>query len=104
MLDHQTPWQHRAAAKVAETKSKIPGRWVLSQEDLDRAAKQRQLSGSFIESFLDDEEVKIIRLDGATLAKKVESREYTSLAVTEAYCKTAAIAHQIVSFSSYLIF
>src|SRR5436305_15250272 len=99
MMDYQIPWQHRAAAKVVETKSKIPRRWILGQEDLYRAAKQRQLCGSFIESFLDDKEVKIIRFDGATLAKKLESREYTSLAVTEAYCKTDAIAHQFVSFN-----
>jgi len=97
MPGYQVPWQRKAAAKVAETKSKIPTGWVLSQDHQDRAAEQRQLTGSFIESFLEDEEVKIIRCDGAALAQKLETREYTSRKVTEAICKTAAIAHQIVS-------
>ena len=93
----QQSWQNKAEAKVAKTKSKIPAEWILPNSDLEQAKKQRQLSGPFIEKFLEDAELEIIRLDSVPLITKIKAGEYTALQVTKAYCKTAAIAHQIVS-------
>ena len=84
-------------SKVADTKSKIPREWLLKQADLDKASDQRNLTGSFIESFLDDRELEIIRNDSVRLVEKIKCQQYTSFEVTQAYCKTAAIAQQIVS-------
>jgi amidase len=88
-------WQDRAAAKVADTASKIPPYWRIRQEDRDRASKQKNLTGPFIESFLSQGEVAIIRLDSLTLVEKLATGRLKSLDVAKAYCKTAAIAHQI---------
>jgi hypothetical protein len=96
----QISWQDRAAAKVAETASMIPRHWRISEEDRDRAKKLRNLTGPFIESFLSESEASIIRLDSLALVEQIADRSLTSLEVTEAYCKTAAIAHQIVTSSS----
>jgi hypothetical protein len=49
----QQTWHEKAKAKRAKTKSKIPEEWTLNKDDLAAAKKQRQLSGPFIESFLD---------------------------------------------------
>jgi amidase len=91
----QSSWQERAAAKVADTASQIPERWRITQEDRDRAAKERQLSGPFIESFLSQSENKIVNTDSPELCKELASGSLSSLEVTEAFCKSAAIAQQI---------
>lgn len=42
-------------------------------------------------------ELEITELDVSTLAPKIASLEYTALEVTVAFCKRAAIAHQMVN-------
>jgi amidase len=97
MQAHQEPWQAIARAKVANTMSKIPREWVVDQADIEGAKRQRQLSGPFIERFLDEGELEIVRDDSVSLVDKVKSGQYTTLQAVRAYCKAAAIAHQIVS-------
>ena len=93
----QQTWQQKAEAKRTGTRSKIPEEWMLTQDDLAAAKKQQQLSGPFIESFLDDLELEITSNDSVPLLAKIRSSHYTALQVTKAFCKRAAIAHQIVS-------
>ncbi|KAL9036445.1 MAG: hypothetical protein Q9180_004297 [Flavoplaca navasiana] len=88
-------WQAAAKTKVADIHSRIPKEWILSDVDLAKAGKQRTLSGPFIEQFLTNEEKEIISQDSIHLVEKIKSRDYTAVAVTRAYCKTAAIAQQI---------
>jgi len=91
----QIPWQDQAAEKVARTAAKIPSKWRISLEDRDRARKARNLTGPFIHSFLSEDETEIVRLDSVTLVQRIASSSLSSLEVANAYCKTAAIAHQI---------
>ena len=93
----QSSWQAKAKAKVADMESKIPREWVLDRADLEEAKRQRKLTGSFIERFLHDGEVDIIRNDSVQLVEKIKSQRYTAVAVAQAFCKTAALAQQIVS-------
>lgn len=93
-------WEAKAKAKVAETKSKIPNEWRLNQSSLDKAKQIKKLCGPFIESFLSDDELSITRNDSTLLVEKVKTGEYTALQVAQAFCKTAAVAHQIVSIIS----
>ncbi|KAF1732290.1 Acetamidase [Beauveria bassiana] len=88
-------WRDRAAAKVADTASKIPPHWRLKPQDLQRAKEQKNLTGPFIESFLSQNEVEITALASCDLVEKLANSTLSSLEVSEAYCKTAAIAHQI---------
>jgi amidase len=88
-------WQDRAAAKVADTASKIPEKWRITQDDRDRALKQRKLTGPFIHSFLSPEENAIVQLSTEVLRDRLASRSLTCSEVAEAYCKSAAIAQQI---------
>jgi amidase len=97
LISPQQSWQDKAAAKVSETRLKIPPEWTLTETDLEDAKNQRQLSGPFIEKFLENEELEIIQNDSVSLVAKIKAGQYTALQVTWAYCKTAAIAHQIVS-------
>ena len=92
----QESWQARAEAKAAEIRSRIPKEWTLDQVDLEKAKNQRDLVGPFIESFLNDREVDIIRNDSLQLVEKIKSQRHTAVEVVQAYCRTAAIAQQIV--------
>ena len=93
----QESWQARARAKVADIHSRIPKEWTLDQNDLENAKNQRDLTGPYIESFLNDREVDIIRNDSLQLVEKIKSQRHTAVEVVQAYCRTAAIAQQIVS-------
>jgi amidase len=93
----QESWQARAKAKVASIESKIHKGWRLEKAELDEAKKQRSLTGPFIERFLGNKEVEIIRNDSVQLVEKIKFQHYTAVEVAKAYCHTAAIAQQIVS-------
>ena len=90
-------WRAKAEAKVASIKSKIPDGWVLKESDLEMAKKQRKLNGRFFESFLDDSDLDILHNDSVQLVDKIKAQHYTAVEVTQAYCKAAAIAQQLVS-------
>ncbi|KAK1765526.1 Acetamidase [Phialemonium atrogriseum] len=92
---HAQSWQDRAAAKRASILAEIPAEWRLAQADIDRAEKQRVLVGPFMEQLLDPETVSIVNQDSVPLVEAIKSRAYTSEQVTRAFCKTAAVAHQI---------
>ena len=81
--------------KVADIASQVPERWRITQEDKDRAGKERRLNGPFIESFLSQSENNIVQTDSSELCDQLASRSLSSLEVTEAFCKSAAIAQQI---------
>ncbi len=90
-------WKQLAAAKRADTLSKIPAEWRLKETDLELASKQRDLTGPFIQKFLGPGDIAIITQDASSLAGKLADGSYTAVQVTTAFCKTAAIAQQIVS-------
>ncbi|KAL2071771.1 hypothetical protein VTL71DRAFT_13006 [Oculimacula yallundae] len=89
------PWQIRAAEKAAQVTAKIPVKWRIREEELDRARSQRDLTGPFIQSFLSEAERDIVQLNSVQLIQSLAARVLTALDVATAYCKTAAIAHQI---------
>ncbi|MCJ1377475.1 hypothetical protein MMC17_000570 [Xylographa soralifera] len=102
MKIEEKSWQAKAEEKVAATKSKIPLEWLLDHSDLEKASQRKQLSGEFTESFLHYEELEIIRKDSVPLVDAVRDGKYTAVQVARAYCKNAAIAHQIIIFDQAL--
>ncbi|KAL9112148.1 MAG: hypothetical protein Q9227_003525 [Pyrenula ochraceoflavens] len=88
-------WEAQAAAKRASTLAKIPPEWRLDPDDIERAGKRRDLTGPFIQQFLDPEDISIISQDSVPIVNAVREGKLTALEVTTAFCKTAAIAHQI---------
>ena len=60
-------WQAKSTAKVTDMESKIPQEWVVEPADLEAAKKQKDLTESFMESFLIDSEVDITRNDSMLL-------------------------------------
>ncbi|KAF4948536.1 hypothetical protein FSARC_13708 [Fusarium sarcochroum] len=88
-------WEAQAAAKRAATLNKIRPEWRLPSEDLERARQQRDITGSFIEKFLDAETISITSMKSLKIAATVADRTWSATQVATAFCKRAAIAHQI---------
>ncbi|KAL8713136.1 MAG: hypothetical protein Q9220_002657 [cf. Caloplaca sp. 1 TL-2023] len=88
-------WQAVAKAKVADLHSRIPKEWLLSDADLEKAKKQRDLTGSFTEQYLNNDENEIMQLSSLGVVDAVSRGRYTAVDVTRAYCKAAAVAQQI---------
>jgi amidase len=101
MSVYQSSWETRAAAKRADTLNKIRPEWRLSPIDLAEAQKQRDLTGPFIQKFLEADEISIISKDSVAIVEDIKKGRLTAVQVTSAFCRTAAVAHQIVSILSF---
>jgi amidase len=92
-----------AAAKQADALSKIPKEWRLSPEILQQISPVSNISVIDIPSsceILSMTEIKITENYTATaLAREIAAGNFTALQVTEAFCKRAAIAQQLVRSS-----
>jgi amidase len=97
MLVKGTPWEVKSAAKRSSTLAKIPKEWLLDSADLEKASRQRDLAGPFIEQYLSAEEIVMVRQDSVSIVTSLHKGEYSAVQVTRVFCKVAAIAHQIVS-------
>ncbi|KAL2282341.1 hypothetical protein FJTKL_10954 [Diaporthe vaccinii] len=89
------PWEARAAAKRADTLNKIYSQWRLSAQDVKRASEQRDLTGPFIQGFLSQQEISILSMDSVPIVNATKQGQLTSVQVTTAFRKAAAIANQI---------
>lgn len=97
MRMHKISWEARAAAKRAATLDKIHSDWRLASRDIERARQQRDLTGRFIEQFLDEKMVSITSMKSPEIVKAVAERSVSASQVAQAFCKRAAVAHQIVN-------
>ncbi|KAK4203467.1 Acetamidase [Triangularia verruculosa] len=88
-------WEIRAAGKRQSILDQIPKEWKLSTADINKAKAQRDITGPFIEQFLDNEEIKITSYDAVELVNQIQQGKLTAVQVTTAFSKRAAIAHQI---------
>jgi len=75
----------------------------MSQQDIAEASKQRQISGKFILGFLTKPEEAIVTTPAVELVKQLKDRSLTAVTVAKAFCKTAALAHQILSLFPRLV-
>ena len=89
-------WEERAANKRANILEQIPDEWRLNATDLERASKQLDLTGRFIQSLLTRETVEITSLDTVDIVAALQRQEYSAVQVVTAFCHSAAVAHQIV--------
>ena len=89
-------WETKAAAKRASILAQIPSEWRLTEEQLQDARKQRDLTGTFIQALLPPEHIPIICKDSVELAKDIKAGKLTAVQVTTAFCRAAGVAHQIV--------
>lgn len=104
-------WETKAAARRQQLRDKIPEEWRLKPELLSELKTPVEQSDNNVvelvfckrSGILSEKELAIT--ESYTVSKLVEALaagQLTSVEVTTAYCKRAAIAHQLVRFSDSL--
>lgn len=89
-----TNWESLAIAKRKAILDGIPAKWHLS--NVPSADEQKDVTGAYIQQFLDQNEIDITETDAVGIAEKVAAGDWSAVAVTEAFCHRASIAHQLV--------
>ena len=96
-------WKIRAAHRRQTLLDKIPSGWKLDSSWTDAVSpdvKQTVIPVPAKSGILSAKELNITENHDATsLLEALASGKYSSFDVTMAFCKRAAIAHQLVSFS-----
>lgn len=88
-------WRASAQNKKQSVLDLIPTEWRLP--NLPSAEQQKDVTGPYIQQFLDSTEVEITETDAVGIARKVADGIWSAFEVTKAFCHRAAIAHQLVS-------
>lgn len=92
-------WKAKAKSKRDSILAAIPREWILTPEELNQVSppRRRDIVQYARQEFLTAEERDITEMDAVAIVNAVRSRSLTAEKVTRAFCKAAAIAHQIVS-------
>lgn len=93
-------WKALVAKKRAEVAKELPHEWRLSKDVLDSINSNANISVLDVPAkcgLLTAKELEITeKHDAVDLIKKMSTKELTSSEVTLAFCKRAAVAHQVV--------
>jgi amidase len=96
-------WQSIVKQKRTEALNKIPKEWILSPEYVEKVLTNPSKGVLHVPKecgLLTTEELKITEsYDAVDLTKLLAAGSLTSVALTTALCKRAAIAQQLASFS-----
>ncbi|KAK6956981.1 hypothetical protein Daesc_002264 [Daldinia eschscholtzii] len=99
-------WQELQAAKKAEQDSRIPAEWKLKPEDIppEDTVDLRPFANSY--EILTPAELAITseNYDATSLAAAIASGKFTALEVVTAFCKRAAIGHQLCNMLTEIMF
>ncbi|KAG9948151.1 amidase, partial [Aureobasidium melanogenum] len=88
-------WRQIAAEKRDSVLALIPEEWRIPAPP--SAEEQRDVTGKFIQQYLDPREIEITETEATEIVKKTSSGEWTAVEVTKAFCHRSAIAHQLVN-------
>ncbi len=93
-------WKDLVAQKRTETTKALPQEWRLSSSILDTISASADISVLDVPAkcgLLTEKELDITEnYDAVDLIAKMAAKELSSLDVTTAFCKRAAVAHQVV--------
>lgn len=89
-------WKDVAATKRESILKSIPPKWHIPQ--IPSCEKQNDVTGSYIQQFLDAKEIEITETDVVGIASQISSGNWKATEVAEAFCHRASLAHQLVRF------
>lgn len=98
-------WEEIVTSKRQALKNAIPAEWVIPPASLPPIEKVDVDLSNFIaqSGFFSNSEVEILSSSAAQLLPRLAMGELSSEQVTTAFCKSAAVAQQLVSLlDSYL--
>lgn len=97
-----TDWRALAQKKKDSILAAIPGKWRIPQSAIDSAPAD--LTGPFIQQFLSPSEVQITETPATGILERTTTGKWTAVSVAEAFSHRAAMAHQLTSCLSEVLF
>ncbi|KAK6076795.1 fatty-acid amide hydrolase (amidase) [Seiridium cupressi] len=99
-------WQNLKATKKAEQDSRIPSEWKLKSDQFPPEGIADLRSVVKTCGLLTDKELEITgeSYDATSLAAAIAEGKYTAEEVTTAFCKRAAVGHQLCNFLTEIMF
>jgi len=95
-------WRELVAKKRAEVAKELPEEWKLSKDVLDTINTNADIGVLDVPAkcgLLTAKELEITeKYDAVDLVAKMSAKELSSSEVTLAFCKRAAVAHQVVCY------
>lgn len=87
-------WEKTAADKKARITASIPKEWLLKEKPTEDSVMGYPKKSGIMTA----EEIAITESTAVDLVAQMAAGNLTSVAVTTAFCKRAALAHQLVRF------
>lgn len=97
-----TDWRALAQQKRESILEAIPKQWRIPQSAIDSAPAD--LTGPFIHQFLTPSEIQITETPAPGILEKTTTGQWTALSVAEAFSHRAALAHQLTSCLTEVLF
>ncbi|KAG9634220.1 amidase, partial [Aureobasidium melanogenum] len=88
-------WRQIAAEKRDSVLALIPEEWRIPAPP--SAEEQRDVTGKFIQQYLDPREIEITETEATEIVNKTSNGQWTAVEVTKAFCHRSAVAHQLVN-------
>lgn len=95
-------WRALAQQKRDSILAAVPEKWRIPQSAVDSAPAD--LTGPFIQQFLSPAEVEITETPATGILEKTTTGKWTAVSVAEAFSHRAAVAHQLTSCLSEVLF
>ena len=102
MMASPTDWRALAQQKRGAILEAIPKKWHIPPSTLENAPAD--LTGPFIHQFLTPTEVEITETSAPAILSKTTTGQWTAVSVAEAFSHRAAVAHQLTSCLSEVLF
>ena len=93
--DNMADWKKVAKDKADSINALIPEGWRIS--DVPSIEQQRDVTGAFIQQYLDKKEIEITETDAVGIVEKTSTGVWSAVEVAKAFCHRAAVAHQLVN-------
>lgn len=97
-----TDWRATAQQKRQSILSATPKQWHIPQSTIDTAPAD--LTGPYIHQFLTPTEIQITETPAPGILAKTTTGQWTALSVAEAFSHRAAVAHQLTSCLTEILF
>lgn len=90
-------WQDISTRAKQKVLNDIPSEWKIPKEQFpaDNVQDATEIAGSC--GILDSKEIEITEANATVILEKVKGKKWKAEEVARAFCKRAAIAHQLVS-------
>jgi amidase len=92
-------WKEISAKAIEITNSSIPAEWRIPKDKLPPADQRDVTDFPAKCGLLSDQELKITDTYATEIVKKIAAGKWKAEDVTRAFCKRAAVAHQVVCWT-----